>query len=143
MIIRNALTNDAAVIKELIQQLGYEISTGQVEKNIGIYEQAKGHVLVMEDKNEVIGFIAGAYIPLFHQSELMFRITALCVNNANKTKGAGRQLVNAIEVACKKNQCYYVEVTSGAHRKEEAHPFYVKLGYTLYDGKRFRKVLEQ
>jgi N-acetylglutamate synthase-like GNAT family acetyltransferase len=143
MIIRNALPNDAAVVKELIQQLGYEISTDEVEKNIGIYELANGHVLVMEDKNKVIGFIAGAYIPLFHQSGLMFRITALCVNNANKAKGAGRQLINAIEIACKKNQCYYIEVTSGAHRKEEAHLFYEKLGYTLYDGKRFRKVLEQ
>lgn len=143
MIVRNALAADAVVIKELVHQLGYEISTDEVEKNINLYEQIRGHVMVAEENREVFGFIAGAYIPLFHQAELMFRITALSVNNAHKTKGVGRLLVHAIEAACKKDQCYYIELTSGAHRKDEAHLFYGKLGYTLYDGKRFRKTLEQ
>ena len=69
----------------------------------------------------------------------MFRITALCVDEAYRSKGFGKKLVNAIEDWCIKKSCFYIEVTSGAHRNKDAHQFYESLHYTMYDGKRFLK----
>ncbi|RZL04816.1 MAG: GNAT family N-acetyltransferase [Pedobacter sp.] len=142
MVIRKAVIEDASSIRELIRQLGYEIKASDVEKNITIYNEVKGHVLIAEENSNIIGFVSGAFIPLFHSNELMFRITALCVDQNSRSQGVGKHLINAIEEKCKDNNCFYLEVTSGAHRKEDAHLFYEKLSYKAYEGKRFRKTLE-
>ncbi len=71
----------------------------------------------------------------------MFRITALCVDKFKRGKGIGKELVSAIENWCAENDCHYLEVTSGHHRKEGAHLFYQGLGYKAYKGERFQKNL--
>ena len=143
MVIREASGKDAASIKALVQQLGYEVDSSIIEKNIAIYEKTNGHVLVAEDEKGIIGFISGAYLPLFHSLGLMLRITAMCVDESRRSKGVGRTLVTAVEEQCRANNSFYIEVTSGAQRKDEAHLFYIKLGYRIYEGKRFLKTIEQ
>ncbi len=137
--IRSAAENDAAAIKGLMAQLGYDITISDAADNINVYHQSDAVVLVSTDNNLVIGFISGAIVPLFHKKESMFRITALCVDEAYRSKGFGKKLVNAIEDWCIKKSCFYIEVTSGAHRNKDAHQFYESLHYTMYDGKRFLK----
>ena len=51
----------------------------------------------------------------------------------------GKKLVNAVEEWSLDNDCFYLEVTSGEKRKDEAHLFYGSLGYTVYPGARFQK----
>ena len=141
MLIRTATQQDAVAVKDLIKELGYEVAVEDVRHNIALYQQAQGLVYVAEDNNEVAGFISGAYLPLFHEKSLLFRITALCVKETSRAQGIGKTLVREIESQCGKRRCCYLEVTSGAHRKQEAHLFYTAIGFTAYEGKRFTKKL--
>lgn len=141
MKIRNAAVEDAASIRILIEQLGYVITEKEVENNILAYNKQGGYISVAESDDHIVGFISGAYIPLFHASGKLFRITALCVDANNRAKGIGKLLVQSIENICIENDCFYFEVTSGAHRINNAHIFYAKLGYSIYEGKRFLKTI--
>lgn len=139
--IRPAITGDAPSIQKLVLQLGYEISLSDVEDNIRFYQQPEQLVLVATNGNDIIGFITGAFLPMFHIKEKMCRITALCVDELQRSKGIGKGLVHALEKWCEENKCYYIEVTSGHHRENEAHKFYEYLEYKAYEGKRFLKRL--
>jgi GNAT superfamily N-acetyltransferase len=139
--IRQAVSADAASIQRLIHQLGYEIGLAEMTNNITIHQQDGAIVFVAVVADNIAGFISGAFIPLFHANEKMLRITALCVDELQRGKGIGKKLVYAIESWCKGKTCFYIEVTSGAHRENDAHPFYLHLGYKVYEGKRFQKRL--
>jgi GNAT superfamily N-acetyltransferase len=141
MIIRAAAKEDAIAISQLVLELGYEITSEDVSYNISLYGQAKGIVLVAVENNTAIGFITGIFIPLFHAKERMFRITALCVAEAQRGKGIGKMLLHQMESRCLENDCRYLEVTSGPHRAADAHLFYQRLGYEIYEGRRFKKRL--
>jgi N-acetylglutamate synthase-like GNAT family acetyltransferase len=141
MMIRHASSGDIEMIIELTSQLGYDIDREGVDANIHLYEKLQGYVFVAEQNEKVIAYIAGVFIPLFHAYEMMFRITALCVHEKERSRGVGKNLVEKIEELCRKKECFYIEVTSGDLRKKEAHLFYKNLGYTAYKGKRFTKRL--
>src|SRR5215212_9552282 len=142
MLIRHATTSDVGSIIELNHQLGYEINKEQVAANLHLYERLQGFVFVGEEDEKVVAFISGVFIPLFHSSEMMFRITAMCVLASQRGLGIGKAMVQKIEEICKKKDCNYIEITSGAHRKTDAHIFYESLGYKAYKGKRFTKRLD-
>ncbi|HWJ91339.1 MAG TPA: GNAT family N-acetyltransferase [Flavisolibacter sp.] len=143
MLIRHATGADITAMISLVGQLGYDISREQASSNLHIYEKVQGFILVAVKDEKVIGFISGIFIPLFHTHELMFRITALCVDENERGRGVGKRLIEKIEEICKKKECNYLEVTSGRHRKENAHIFYESVGYTAYRGKRFIKRLSE
>ena len=139
--IRHATGADIQSIINLVKQLGYELSREHASANLHIYERVQGFIFVAVKEEKVIGFISGVFIPLFHSHEMMFRITALCVDEQERGRGIGKTLVEKIEEVCRKKECYYLEVTSGRHRKGNAHVFYESVGYIPYKGKRFLKKL--
>jgi GNAT superfamily N-acetyltransferase len=141
MLIRHAVGADIEAIIRLVSQLGYQLSREHASANLHIYEKVQGFIFVAVREEKVIGFISGVFIPLFHSHEMMFRITALCVDEKERGKGIGKTLVERIEEVCRKKECCYLEVTSGKHRKENAHIFYESIGYIPYKGKRFIKKL--
>ena len=143
MLIRHASTSDITTLIELIKQLGYEINKEQVAANLHLYERLQGFVFVAEDDGRVVGFASGTFVPLFHTPEMMFRITALCVSDARRGTGIGKELMMKMEEVCRKKECNYVEVTSGPQRKTDAHLFYENLGYHNYKGRRFTKRLDR
>ncbi len=142
MLIRHADSGDTEAIIELTKQLGYEITRESVTANLHLYEKIQAYVFVAVRNEKVIAYVAGIFIPLFHSHEMMFRITALCVHEAERERGVGKSLVLKLEELCRKKDCYYLEVTSGEKRKKEAHLFYEGLGYQPYKGKRYIKRLE-
>jgi len=141
MLIRHATSGDIETIIELTSQLGYTIDREGVAANLHIYEKVQGYVFVAVRNEKVIAYIAGVFMPLFHAYETMFRITALCVHEKERSRGIGKSLVEKIEDLCRKKECFYLEVTSGEKRVNEAHLFYKSLGYKSYKGKRFTKRL--
>jgi GNAT superfamily N-acetyltransferase len=142
MMIRHAAPTDASALIQLIHELGYEISKDELTANLHMYEKVQGFVFVAAEDDKVVGFISGAFIPLFHAPEPMFRITALCVQQSKRGSGIGSGLLQRIEEICKKKECNYIEVTSGPKREKDAHHFYENHGYVGYKGKRFTKRLE-
>jgi GNAT superfamily N-acetyltransferase len=142
MLIRHATTADTVALAKLLEQLGYPLGRDEVAANVHIYQKMQGYVFVAEEEEKVVAFISGIFIPQFHLREMMFRITALSVDESSRTKGVGRQLVQKIEELCRKNGCGSIELTSGAQRKNDAHVFYERLGFASYKGKRFIKKLK-
>src|SRR5438874_12144151 len=105
MMIRHAGSGDSASIIALINQLGYEISREDLSANLHMYEKVQGFVFVAEENGKVIGFVSGLFIPLFHKHELMFRVSALCVDENEREEGIGKRLLEKIEELCRKKEC--------------------------------------
>ena len=142
MTIRNALSTDAKAIKILLEQLGYpDLTEGDVLNNIQSHSREGYRLLVAEEGKTVIGFIALHWFDLVHWKEKMGRISSFCVNEAARSKGVGKNLLEAAEDLFASQGCAKIEVTSNA-RRTRAHQFYLNLGY-VEDSRRFVKYLKQ
>jgi ribosomal protein S18 acetylase RimI-like enzyme len=129
MPVRNAKTEDEAEILNLVQQLGYEnVSLGELRINMNLYEEDNHLLLVFEENNHVIGFIALDILQLFHIQGKTGKITSLCIDAKSRGEGIGKALVAEAEDFFRKCKCTRIEVTSNQRRKD-AHSFYLALGY--------------
>ena len=138
--IRAALPSDAGAISRLLAVLGYRLSPDQVEQSVARYAQQSGAVFVAEVSGEVVGFLSAYAAPLFHQLGSLGRITAMAIDPAHFRKGIGASLVQAAEQFVMEQGCLRMEVTSGDHREQDAHLFYLAQGYQT-DCRRFIKLL--
>src|SRR6476620_4764761 len=100
MLIRHANTADTVALGKLLEQLGYSLGRDEVAANVHIYQKMQGYIFVAEEGDKVIAFVSGVFIPLFHLREMMFRITALCVDESARSLGIGSALVKKIEELC-------------------------------------------
>jgi len=140
--IREAGSDDAKALSDLLIELGYELCPEDVRARIEEYGSDSDSVLVAHIADEVVGFISFHVIPLFHASGSMGRITAMCVSSRQRRKGIGQALLAAIEEVAVDQGCRKMEVTSGDHRVHNAHVFYESCGYKC-DCRRFQKTLSQ
>ena len=139
MKLRNAKPNDAIVIANLMDQLGYGASSSQVERKIAEYSVAPEYaVFVVERDNLVIGVISCHVISLFHQEGSIGRITSLVVDQSHRGLGVGKLLASEADKYFKFAGCVKAEVTSGDHRID-AHAFYESCGYAQNE-RRFLKL---
>lgn len=139
--IREATESDAEEISDLMDQLGYELPPDSVIDRLRKYAETGGFVWVASVEEKVVGFLSFHTLQYFHAAGIGGRITAMCVDREYRRKGIGRDLLCAMESAAERLGCQRVEVTSGDHRKKEAHRFYQAAGYALSSG-RFLKQME-
>lgn len=126
--IRQARSADAARLAELIVELGHEIDTKQVRKNLAALIKSAEAPLVATLDGKIVGLCGiGKRIVIARPSPLG-RISALIVTRNAQGQGIGRMLVGAAEAWMRKNGCALVELTSN-DRRAEAHAFYRHLGY--------------
>lgn len=140
IIIRDAEKSDAAVMSNMIKELGYEISLEHLHKEITRFSKKKNdRIMVAELDTEVVGMLSLHIMPLLHREKNLCRITALVVNSTHRRKYIGQRLMEMAEAYGRANDCGYVEITSGIQR-DDAHAFYMHLGYEERS-KRFIKEL--
>lgn len=135
MIIRNAKIEDVVKIRDLLEQLGYNLSLAIVTKKLEIYLNKDIYkIMVAEEKNEILGFIAAiCYESLVLENGCM-HIESLVIDQSARGKGIGHKLIAAIEEYAKDNSYYYSElITSNFRRKGGTHNFYENLGYQDHD----------
>lgn len=140
MNLRLAGKQDLPRLQQLIDQLGYKVSSHQLQKNLTQYDSS---VFVLELQSEVIGCLAFHVLPQFHSEEKHMRIVSLVVDEKMRGKGFGKMLVEEAEKIAHYLECSVIELTSAAHRlKSGAHDFYKGQGY-FADGEKiyFRKKL--
>lgn len=139
--IRQALPTDAAALSRLVSVLGYEMQPEQIMTRLASYSGTDGsRVFVAVRRKEVVGFLSFLAFPLFHEPSAMGRITAMVIDPEHRRQGIGRSLMRAMENYAADCRCQRIEVTSGDHREEDAHPFYAGQGYSA-DCRRFLKSL--
>lgn len=137
---RRATKSDIPEMEILLKELGYQIPANSLALQLQHYSQPESMALVAyyPENETIVGLASGHVIPLLHQTGFLGRITAMVVSENSHGKGAGRKLVEALEIWFLKNQCLRYEVTSGEYRNS-AHLFYEKMGYKP-DEKRFVKL---
>lgn len=140
--IREYKTSDTKAIYYLNKnELGYEYSLAETEKNLSKLSNCKSHkIFVAVQNQDVVGYIHAADYDLIYATH-MKNIMGIAVSSYNKRKGIGKLLLQAIEQWAKNTGASGVRLVSGSSRTD-AHQFYTNCGY--YGGKQqlnFKKYL--
>ncbi|MBN1459227.1 MAG: GNAT family N-acetyltransferase [Armatimonadetes bacterium] len=140
--VRPAEDRDAEAISRLFDVLGHPLDPAGVRDRIAAFARAADHCyLVGEIAGEVVAFVTAHTAESPHHPGRYGIISAMAISEAHQRKGLGRQLLAGVEGWFREQGCFYVRVTSAAHRTDTAHRFYPSLGYTQ-TGVRFDKPLD-
>ena len=128
--IREATAADAAVIAELMTQLGYPCMAGEARLRLGYWlGDPASRVLVAERDGRVVGCLSAHAVPYLERTGWWARIESLVIDEAARGTGAGRALLHTAENVARRWGCLAMEVTS-ARTRDGAHAFYQRMGYT-------------
>lgn len=129
--VRDAEPTDAPFLPPLLRQLGYEIKSDRLAKNISAYSQLKGHhAFVAESGDILLGFLSLHISYWFHRPDPPARISALVVGDDYRGAGVGQRLVRRAEEVARKAGCQLIELTAAAYRRETGtHAFYEAQGF--------------
>ena len=138
--IRTAEPADAAVIAELLDQLGYPTTAAEVPERLRrIRGEGRGEVFVSVVAGEVGGLISVQVGPGLTRSEDAAYVSTLVVAEEIRGKGVGRELLEVAEDYARKHGCPRIVVATANHRSG-AHAFYERLGWE-WTGRRYGKLL--
>lgn len=140
--IRSARDSDAARLAALAGQLGYPSTPEQVAKRLEGMRGSRDHeVFVAENASgEVAGFI-GVFVNRTVETDASAEISGLVVDEAARSQGAGKRLLDRVEEWAREKGCRSVGLRSNVIR-ERAHAFYERHGYRhIKTQKSFRKEL--
>lgn len=140
--IRRAKRSDAARLAELSGELGYPAKPAEIARRLRQIKPPSQHaVLVAESaKCRVIGWLHVSVQPLL-ETDLRAEVNGLVVADGERSRGAGRLLLEAAEEWARKRGCRNMSVRSNVIR-ERAHQFYTRNGYEHYKTqKAFRKAI--
>jgi GNAT superfamily N-acetyltransferase len=139
-IIRPPKSGDYEAIASLATQLGYPSNSVEIERRIAtMRDESKFAVYVAEDENSaVIGWIS-AFVFVAVELDAYAEINGLVVAQDARSRGAGAELLMAVEAWARRVGLHSVCVRSNVLR-ERAHNFYHRHGYeTVKDQRVFLK----
>jgi GNAT superfamily N-acetyltransferase len=129
MHIRSAALDDAAVIGELMTELGYPTTAEAMRERLTSLASDPSYVtLVAETDDGVVGVIGGTTGHYYEKDGSYARLLVLSVSSAARGIGIGAQLVVALERWAQSRGARDIVVNSAFHRAR-AHAFYERLGY--------------
>lgn len=130
VIIRNAKIDDAAVIADLSNQLGYQSSVTQSENRLIEVLNSSDHAvfLACTPENIVVGWIH-IFLAYRIESDCFAEIGGLVVSNLFRNKGLGKSLIAIAEEWAIQKGINKLRVRSQTHRTESL-AFYEQLGYS-------------
>ena len=128
--IRQADTDDAGAVRDLLGQLGYTFTVEAVQDRLTLLAAAgTDPVLLAVVDGVTVGLIALHLATMLQVAEPVARVTALVVHDQSQGAGVGRLLVDAGDELARKKGCRILELTTAVARMD-AHTFYRKLGFT-------------
>ena len=137
---------DAQEVAEICKAaLGYDVDVENVKRQIEkLTNDKKQHIIIgYEDENtrKIIGFVHAQMYESFY-SDLGLNILGLAVNPDFQGRGIGRKLMKRLEQYAEENSISFIRLNS-AMKREDAHNFYERIGYTCDKvQKRFIKFFE-
>src|SRR6266513_2214379 len=136
--IRHAQPGDAAVLAQLMCELGYKTTTAEMNQRLkSILSDPRYSTIVAEIDNKLCGMI-GTLTHVSHEhNDPSGKILALVVSEKQRRGGVGRALIAAAEKNFARRKVTRVTLTTRFER-QGAHRFYQALGY-LRTGFRFGK----
>ena len=138
---RRARPDDAEAIAALMTQLGYDVPAPAVTARLQRLGERRD-VFVATDGKRVIGWAALLVDEAFVEGFGAF-LEGFVVDDAARSRGVGRQLLEAVESRARARGCAEIRVQSNVLR-ERAHSFYERNGYTKVKAQyQLRKALSQ
>lgn len=128
MVIREAEEKDAAILSNLLAQLGYPTSVEESKERIAHHQQDGYKLFLAELSNVPIGFIALHWYRAVHHPEMIGRIVAFCIDEPFRDRGWGSKLLKYAEDFFRDKHCFKVELTSNLRRKV-THEYYLRKGF--------------
>ncbi|MFD1631465.1 GNAT family N-acetyltransferase [Pseudopedobacter beijingensis] len=131
MNIRKIKPEDAPVIVDLLEQLGYPNTSSFIDDKIKLLlSNQNEYCMVAEDQfNYVIAFISIHIIPQIALQGDFARISYFAVDEKQRGKGLGKILEEYCTQIARERNCDRIELHSHS-RREKAHKFYFRQGYT-------------
>jgi GNAT superfamily N-acetyltransferase len=124
--IRTAQEHDARRLSELFVQLGY--AAIPAERLVRLVQHPDIDVFVAHDQHAVQGVLVLHVFQPLHVAQPWAVISALVVDQALRSQGAGAALVEAAQQAAGARGCAHVELSCSA-RRTRAHAFYESMGF--------------
>ncbi len=129
MEIRKMEVNDADVVANLLEQMGYPSTLGFLPHRIAEMNNCEREsLLVVEDEGHVIAFISVHFIPQIALEGDFARISYFTVDQDIRSKGVGRLVEEHVIALAKRRGCDRIELHSHS-RRTDAHRFYFRQGY--------------
>nr|WP_156043434.1 GNAT family N-acetyltransferase [Paenibacillus sp. UNC451MF] len=140
--IREACEGDIPALCELMKELGGEpISCEGMRNRLEmIGASLTDTIFVYEEDSEVLGLLVFRIRENIREVSRYGEVCILVVKSEAKRSGIGRKLMSFAEERALELGCKSTYLISGFGRKEEAHRFYLELGYEI-TGYRFIKPL--
>lgn len=138
ILVRDARESDADALARLCTQLGYPTSAALMPGRVArLGKDLNARALVAERDGRVIGLATIHLRFTMNHEAPIAQLTLLVVDEANRSHGVGRALVDSAERWAKERGSRRINVTTALHRAE-AHAFYEKLSYA-HTGRRYGK----
>ena len=129
MNIRLAETKDVPGISVLLEQLGYpKAKNFLTEKVQQLLADTNHELLVYEEDQIVLGFISVHFEPQLAVSGDFAIVSYLCVDDAARSKGIGKKLLDRVTMIAKDRNCDRIQLHSNI-RRLDAHRFYEREGF--------------
>lgn len=123
--------NDLDQVAKLSAQLGYSISIVDITLRFDVVSKLHAHKLfVAKDGSTIIGWIHINIESPSLLSEARAEISGLVVDEENRGKGIGKELMKKAEDWAKSKNINIIRLRSNLIR-EGAHKFYQHLGYSI------------
>ena len=138
--IRHAQSDDAAVLAQLMCELGYETTRSEMQMRLErIASDDRYRTFVAVYDGCVCGMIGTFTCPSYEHNDAGGRIVAVVTLSAARRRGIGRALIAAAEKDFAQRGIRRIALNTQLKR-EDAHKFYESLGYKR-NGWRFVKQL--
>ena len=136
--IRDAVPGDADAIARLCGQLGYPAESSDMPRRLArLSDDPNARALVATSGADVVGLVTVHLRNTINHEAPIGQITLLVVDEAIRSRGAGRALVQAAETWAQSRGTRRITVTTALDRAG-AHAFYEKVGYS-HTGRRYGK----
>lgn len=136
--IRRARAADVPAMMGLLGQLGYTPQEDWVRTWVSA-ASPDDRCLVAETGSRVVGLAHLHRVPFLTASAYRTRLTALVVDEAERSHGVGALLLEAVERTAREMGATVVELST-SNRRQRAHGFYERHGYTR-PSRHYRKSL--
>jgi GNAT superfamily N-acetyltransferase len=140
--IRKANENDIPVLSLLMEELsGIPISQDDMKNRLQMTEKSSTDtIFVYEEEGDIKATLVFRIRENIRESSRYGEICIVVVKSSTKRQGIGKRLMSFAEQLATDLGCIGTYLISGFGRKDEAHQFYLDLGYEI-TGYRFVKKL--
>jgi GNAT superfamily N-acetyltransferase len=126
--LRPAAEDDAERLAALLTDEGYPAGASDLAARLARLAGTDAHVLVAEQADEVLGFIAFVLVPRFESDDRFIRIVTLVVDPGARERGIAMALLADAERVGRAAGAAFLEVTAGHHRPD-ARQLFESVGY--------------